>query len=83
MDRFKEHSNAEVSPNRLLDAADTILRAAAQEESGVCLIDLWTGTQNTAPAHAFTPDELIEGMLFLFRMGLVEQSPNHSPGTRR
>lgn len=66
------HTQAgEVGIARLIDAAEVILRATAHGNSDQS-ISLWTGSDTTAPADAHTLDELIEGVQFLQRLGLLD-----------
>lgn len=71
MARPESHSEP-VNGKRLIDAADMLLEAASKRPGGLSLIDLWTGDDTEAPSGAYTSDELIEAMLFLFRLGLAE-----------
>lgn len=60
-----------VSPERLIDAADTLLEAIESHPDGFALVEVWRGKPADAPEHAFTAEELTEAMLFLQRLGFI------------
>jgi hypothetical protein len=62
------------SPERLLKAADAILRAETPTGKGT--VTMWR--DDTRPARVgFSSHELVEAMMFLRRLGLVE-SDSHN-----
>ena len=71
MSPFDDAQDAGTDPNRLVDAADALLEAAAAKPDGLALVDLWNGDARVAPDHAYTAQELVEAMVFLLRLGLV------------
>ncbi len=72
MARNEHDQSTSLDARRLLDAADLLLNAAQDRPDGLSLIDLWTEHDGDAPVSSFSSDELIEAMLFLFRLGLAE-----------
>lgn len=57
---------------RLLEAADILYAAIQKHPEGFALVDMWSGDPDVAPSDAFTSDEYIEAMFFLFRLGLAQ-----------
>lgn len=72
-----------ISPNRLFDVADAILRATQSEEGMSACVSVWIdeppdGTQSLS---TFTESECIEAMGLLIRMGFID--PHKSECERR
>lgn len=65
-----------MSPDRLIRAADLLLAARANDEESGAFVDAWLGRADEATGDngLFTYEELVEGMCFLMRCGLVEPS---------
>jgi hypothetical protein len=67
---------SEVDPVRLLKAADTILAAMRQGRNAP--ITMWRDDAHPAK-NGFSSEELVQGMLFLQRLGLVNRRTSAMP----
>jgi hypothetical protein len=73
--RLPKQSTAEtlpetpVDPVRIIAAADAILRASATGPGGAVV--MWCD-ETTTPRRGFAPEELMEGLVFLRRIGLLQ-----------
>jgi hypothetical protein len=68
------HHPTQIDHNRLIDAADALLKAIESEEVADQLITMLVHEENgtgTRPADWFTEAELVEAMDLLIRLGLA------------
>ena len=67
-----------MSADRLMKAADVLLAARANGKESHAFVDAWLGTGGASDEYErnglFTYEELVEGMCFLMRCGLVDPS---------
>lgn len=66
-----------LSVDRLLGAADLLMKAKARGQGAEAFVDAWLGRADTGVggvSRPYTYDELVEGMCFLIRCGFVEPS---------
>jgi hypothetical protein len=61
-----------IDPDRLLNAADVLLKAAERNPQGVAIVDVWAASESLCGGNAFNAEELVEAMFFLCRLGLTE-----------
>lgn len=71
-------SSSDVRPDRLLAAADAILASAIGEDAGRVA---WAGADGVS-REGFTSHELVEAMLFLWRLDLVDLDLSGAEGGR-
>ena len=67
-----ENAKSQLDPNRLMEAADAILLAETTCPNGNGLVSLWNDP-STPAREGFTYTELVEGLMFLRRLGLMRQ----------
>ena len=72
-----------ITPNRLFDVADAILRATQSEEGMSACVSVWIEEppNGTRSLSTFTETECIEAMGLLIRMGYID--PYKSEWNRR
>ena len=75
-----DNSKSQLDPTRLLEAADAILVAETRCPNGNGLVTLWNDSSSPA-REGFTYTELVEGLMFLRRLGLMK--PDHPKAARR
>jgi hypothetical protein len=89
MDRQRRDHIEQAAADRLLRSADVLLAAREQntvgDEESVSdgFVDIWVGGGDREPGadRPFCYEELVEGMCFLIRCGLVEPAePSSSRG---
>jgi hypothetical protein len=75
MDRKRRDEIEQAAADRLLRSADVLL-AARQRGKSEGVVEAWLGTPDAAevsvPNRPFSYEELVEGMCFLIRCGIVE-----------
>ncbi|MFT3686422.1 MAG: hypothetical protein QM783_16125 [Phycisphaerales bacterium] len=89
MDRHRRDQREQEAADRLLRSADVLL--AAREDrleagGGEGLVDMWVGDDrppSERPDRPFCYEELVEGMCFLIRCGLVEPVQPRGGNARR
>ncbi|MBY0308435.1 MAG: hypothetical protein K2Q09_06810 [Phycisphaerales bacterium] len=82
MDRKRRDEIEQAAADRLLRSADVLLTARGQSGEGEGVVDTWAGGGEREPGadRPFSYEELVEGMCFLIRCGIVE--PVMSSGER-
>lgn len=77
----KPSTSVSLDADRLLGAADLLMKAKARGKGAEAFVDAWLGKADAGVggvSRPYTYDELVEGMCFLIRCGFVEPAATNA-----